>query len=54
MNLKQDKPDVVRIRLGSLEKDVDNFPSAHIFVNSMANWDKINDDLPQYEFVTEE
>jgi len=30
MNLKQEKPDVVRIRLGSLEKDVDNFPSAHI------------------------
>ena len=43
-------PDKVRVRLGVIESDISERPAAHIFVTSKANWDEINDDLPQYEF----
>ena len=49
LNKKDNKPDVVRIRLGSIESDIQERPEAHIFVTSKANWDHICDDLPQYE-----
>ncbi len=49
MNKKDNRPDVVRIRLGSIESDIRERPQAHIFVTSKANWDHICDDLPQYE-----
>ncbi|MDQ6962761.1 MAG: GFA family protein [Mariprofundaceae bacterium] len=39
----------IRIRLGSIEGDVVEKPSAHIFASSKANWDHIFDDLPQYD-----
>lgn len=42
-------PDKVRIRLGVIESDITERPAAHIFATSKANWDEINDDLPQYE-----
>jgi len=42
-------PDDVRIRLGVIESDINERPSAHIFSSSKANWEKIEGDLPQYE-----
>ena len=42
-------PEKVRIRLGVIESDISERPSAHIFVASKANWEDICGDLPQYE-----
>ena len=42
-------PNSVRIRLGSIESDITEKPSAHIFVSSKANWENIEGDLPQYD-----
>ena len=44
-----EQPDKVRIRLGTIESDIIEKPLAHIFTRSKANWESINDDLPQYE-----
>jgi hypothetical protein len=41
-------PERVRIRLGTIESDITERPSAHIFVDSRANWEEICGDLPQY------
>lgn len=42
-------PDKVRVRLGTIESDIEERPTAHIFVTSKANWEDIAGDLPQYE-----
>jgi len=42
-------PDKVRVRLGTIESDIDERPTAHIFVTSKANWEQIDGDLPQYQ-----
>ena len=42
------KPDLVRIRLGTIESAISERPIAHIYATSKANWDIICDDLPQY------
>ena len=42
-------PDKVRVRIGTIESDITEHPEAHIFVNSKANWEKIESDLPQFE-----
>lgn len=42
------KPEVTRIRLGTIESDIVERPEAHVFVASKANWEEINDNLPQY------
>ena len=42
-------PDVIRIRLGTIESDINESPEAHIFVSSKANWEEITDNLPQYD-----
>ena len=41
-------PEVVRVRLGTIESPITERPSAHIFATSKANWEEITDDLPQY------
>ena len=41
-------PENIRIRLGTIESDITERPQAHIFVDSKANWEDINDDLPHY------
>ena len=41
-------PGTVRVRLGTIETEIKEKPEAHIFVSSKANWEEINDDLPQY------
>lgn len=42
-------PDEVRVRMGTIESDVEERPQAHIFVTSKANWEEIEGTLPQYE-----
>jgi hypothetical protein len=44
-----DLPDVVRVRLGTIESEITERPECHIFVASKANWDEITDDLPQFD-----
>ncbi len=41
-------PEAMRLKLGSLDTEVDIKPEAHIFVDSKARWDHIYDDIPQY------
>jgi len=40
--------DRVRVRLGTIETDIQERPEAHIFVTSKADWEEISGDLPQY------
>lgn len=49
MSKNTNNPDTVRIRLGTIESDITERPSAHIFVSSKANWEEISGSLPQYE-----
>ncbi|MGI9554112.1 MAG: GFA family protein [Thermodesulfobacteriota bacterium] len=41
-------PDQLRIRLGTVDTEVDERPSFHIFVSSKAGWYSILDELPQF------
>lgn len=41
-------PDVVRVRLGTLDTPIARGPGAHIFAGSKAEWFEIRDDLPQH------
>lgn len=42
-------PDMVRLRLGCLDVEIDKKPSLHLFVAEKPAWSEISDDLPQYE-----
>jgi len=42
-------PGVVRVRIGTIETDIDERPVAHTFTYSKANWEEICGDLPQYD-----
>lgn len=41
-------PDVVRLRLGTLDTPLPTSPTAHYFVASKAEWYEIHDELPQF------
>lgn len=41
-------PETVRVRIGTLDTPITAKVSAHIFVGSKAEWDEIHDDAPQY------
>lgn len=41
-------PDNIRIRLGTIEDDISEKITAHIFASSKANWEVIPDNAPQY------
>ena len=41
-------PDVVRVRIGTIESEIAERPMAHIFATSKADWEEITDELPQY------
>jgi hypothetical protein len=41
-------PDIIRIRVGTLDTPVTEKPAAHIYVGSKATWFDIHDDLPQH------
>ena len=43
------QPELLRLRIGTLDTPVAVKPIAHIFVGSKASWDEIHDDIPQYE-----
>ncbi len=43
------QPEILRLRIGTLDTPVNVKPMAHIFVGSKAPWDEIHDDIPQYE-----
>jgi hypothetical protein len=43
------RPDLLRIRLGTIQSSIEERPMAHIFTTSKANWEEICGDLPQYE-----
>jgi hypothetical protein len=45
---REQMPEVVRVRMGSLDTPVDQGPGAHIFVASKAPWFDIRDQLPQH------
>jgi len=45
---KDASPDKVRVRVGTITSDIDERPTAHIFVDSKANWDVINATLEQH------
>ncbi len=42
-------PDNVRVRLGSIDTDINEKVGAHIFVKSRAIWEDIEGSLPQFE-----
>jgi hypothetical protein len=42
-------PELLRLRIGTLDTKIDGKPSSHIFVGSKAEWYDIGDDKPQYE-----
>jgi hypothetical protein len=41
-------PDVLRIRLGTLDSSFAGQPKAHCWVSDKAPWEPLNDDLPQF------
>lgn len=46
---RETMPDVIRVRIGTLDTPVDGKVTAHIFVGSKAEWDEIHDTAPQYQ-----
>ncbi len=42
-------PDVIRVRLGSLDTPFTKQPKAHTFIGDKAPWEPVTDDLPQFE-----
>jgi len=42
-------PGVVRVRVGTIETDIQEMPEAHIFVGSKANWDEVCGELPRFD-----
>ncbi|BAN36408.1 hypothetical protein SCD_n02607 [Sulfuricella denitrificans skB26] len=49
LSKSESRPDDVRVRLGTIDSDIEERPVAHIFATSKANWEEICGDLPQYE-----
>lgn len=49
MSRRKSIPDQTRVRLGTIESDIIERPSAHIFVSSKAGWEDICGELPQYD-----
>ena len=41
-------PDHIRIRLGTLPRDVDVAITAHVWVGSKAVWDAVGDEIPRF------
>jgi hypothetical protein len=41
-------PELIRLRIGTLDTPISARPAFHIYVGSKAEWDEIHDDLPQH------
>lgn len=48
MAYRESAPDILRLRIGTLDTPLPTHVSAHIFVGSKADWHEIHDDAPQY------
>ncbi|WP_295643852.1 GFA family protein [uncultured Methylibium sp.] len=48
---RDDRPEVLRLRIGTLDTPIAGRPAAHIHVASKAGWWTIDDDLPQHAGV---
>lgn len=49
MSRRDNDPDRLRVRVGTVETAIEERPMAHIFATSKADWEQITDELPQYE-----
>lgn len=49
MSKFRDKPQYVRIRVGSITSNISERPVAHVFVASKADWDVIPSDIPHFD-----
>ncbi|MFO0697219.1 MAG: GFA family protein [Polyangiales bacterium] len=45
---RDDRPEVLRLRIGTLDTPIDARPTAHIYTGSKAEWYEIRDSLPQH------
>ncbi|MBL8414702.1 MAG: GFA family protein [Propionivibrio sp.] len=45
---RENLPEIVRVRIGTLDTPNHDKVSSHIFVDSKAEWENIPDDAPQY------
>jgi hypothetical protein len=45
---REGNPEIIRLRIGSLDSPVPSKPVGHIFVSEKADWFDIGDELPQY------
>jgi len=48
MAYRESAPDILRLRVGTLDTPLPIQVSAHIFVGSKAEWHEIHDEAPQY------
>lgn len=46
---REDMPDVLRLRMGTIDTPTDAAPAAHIFATNLPRWAAIDDDLPRYD-----
>ncbi|CAN5219594.1 GFA family protein [soil metagenome] len=46
---RDDAPDVLRLRIGTIDNPGDLEPAAHIFVANLPAWAKLDDEWPRYE-----
>lgn len=46
---RENMPEIIRVRIGTLDTPVEAKVFAHIFVGSKAQWYEICDDAPKYE-----
>ncbi|VAW63896.1 Gfa-like protein [hydrothermal vent metagenome] len=49
ISISDASPDNVRVRLGTIETDINERPEAHVFFSSRANWENICSDLPEHD-----
>lgn len=45
---REDKPDTLRVRAGTIDGDLDTTPIAHFYTAHKANWWPLDDDLPTF------
>jgi hypothetical protein len=47
-NRVSDEPEMVRLRLGCLDSEIEERPLCHVFVSESPRWSEITDDLPKF------
>lgn len=46
---REDLPDVLRLRMGSIDSSIDATPVAHIYAANLPAWAQLDDRWPRYE-----